>query len=180
MSDPLLFGEPSDSATIPLIGPTAARRSFVTAGVEQPDPRLAPDDSGSYPLTERRRRLQRIVVGAVGSCCLILVAAVGAQAARAAGAHAAAARQQQEAVVPPVVAAVATPPTPQPAEPAPPTTGTLRLRRPAALGQVWLDGAKVTTATPVVACGKHQVQVGSKGRPHGVDVPCGGEVVVAR
>jgi hypothetical protein len=52
--------------------------------------------------------------------------------------------------------------------------------RPAVPGKVWLDGQKIDAATATVACGKHQLKVGVKGKAHAVDVPCGGDLKVAR
>jgi hypothetical protein len=43
---------------------------------------------------------------------------------------------------------------------------------------VWLDGNKLTNANAVVTCGQHQVKVGARGKPHAIDVPCGGELNV--
>ena len=48
--------------------------------------------------------------------------------------------------------------------------------------RVFVDGV-VAGNTPdsfVVRCGKRTVQIGSKGYPQHVDVPCGGEVVVTQ
>jgi hypothetical protein len=71
----------------------------------------------------------------------------------------------------------ANPPAPAPL--AATASGTLVLRRPARPGGVWLDGAKITTASTTVACGTHEIRV--KGwHKHAIRVPCSGEVRVAR
>ncbi|MDP9036823.1 MAG: hypothetical protein M3O50_18655 [Myxococcota bacterium] len=82
----------------------------------------------------------------------------------------------------------ATPPTAMPsaearAEAAPstlPTTGTVRLHRPAAPNHVWLDGAKLSAASSVVSCGSHLIKVGARSRPRTIQVPCGAQIEVAR
>ena len=66
------------------------------------------------------------------------------------------------------------------AAPASPTTGTLRLRRPAQPGSVWLDGTRLKATSTVVTCGLHQIRVGARSRTREVIVPCGAEVSIAR
>jgi hypothetical protein len=61
-----------------------------------------------------------------------------------------------------------------------PGIGTLHLRWPATAGQVWLDGARLSATSAVVDCGRHEVRVGVRGRPHPVEVPCGGDLSVTR
>jgi hypothetical protein len=134
-----------------------------------------------YP--ERRRRLARLVAVTVGGCALIIVAAGIAHLLRATPSQAAAPITIAEH--PPSASAAATAtPTAAMAEPAtpppPPTTGTLTLHKPAAAGHVWLDGKKLSQTETTVACGKHKVKVGNWGRAHAVDVPCGGELKVAK
>lgn len=132
---------------------------------------------------ERRRRLIRVVVVTVGGCALILVAAVTAHlghrsAETTANAPIMIASVEPRAAAPPVIPApVAT--TAAPAIEAP-TTGTVRLQRPALPGHVWIDGTKVTAALATVSCGKHKIKVGMWGRTHAVDVPCGGELKLAK
>jgi len=131
---------------------------------------------------ERRRRLVRVVAATVGGCTLILVAAGVARLLHP--------TPNQSADAPITIASVnplaaAAPPTPavdpSPAPPVPaPTTGTLRLQKPALPGHVWLDGKKLSQLEQTVSCGKHKVKVGAWGRAHSVDVPCGGELKVAK
>jgi hypothetical protein len=45
---------------------------------------------------------------------------------------------------------------------------------------VWIDGTRLRAASAVVACGKHEVKIGAHGKVHAVDVPCGGELKLAR
>jgi|CZKU01.1.fsa_nt_gi hypothetical protein len=127
----------------------------------------------------RRRKLTLVVVAALGACTLILVAAGIAHLARANNETSALAATEPSAIAPPApgaapVAAPAAPPVDIP------QTGTLRLQRPATAGKVWLDGQKITTAWATVACGSHQVKLGAHGKPHAVDVPCGGELRLSK
>ncbi len=132
---------------------------------------------------ERRRRLVRVVVITVSGCALILVAAVTARLGHR-GADAPANAPITIASVEPPAAAhpVAPVPAAVAADPAvvAPTTGTVRLQRPALPGHVWLDGTKLTAGLATVSCGKHKVKVGMWGRTHPVDVPCGGELKVTK
>jgi hypothetical protein len=60
-----------------------------------------------------------------------------------------------------------------------PMTGSLHLERNLTPRWVLLDGKKLTSRTEVVACGPHQIKVGPN-RAHPIDIPCGGELSVAR
>ena len=124
----------------------------------------------------RRRKLTRVVVAAVAVCALILVAAGIARLARATNETAMAPGNEPTAATPPapVAPAAAAAPVAPPADV--PQTGTLRLQRPATAGKVWLDGQKIAAASATVACGSHQVKVGTHGKAHAIDVPCGGEL----
>lgn len=42
----------------------------------------------------------------------------------------------------------------------------------------FIDGARATGSTAVVACGKHIVRIGTSRKTHAIDVPCGGQVAV--
>jgi hypothetical protein len=130
-------------------------------------------------LRERRRRLSRVVVGAVAACALILVAAVVARVAQSADSV-----QPSSAVAAATNVALASPPVaaPAPVVPAPekPSTGMIRLARPAAPGHVWVDGQKLASPSALVGCGPHQIKVGPHGKTRSVDVPCGGEVRLTR
>lgn len=42
----------------------------------------------------------------------------------------------------------------------------------------FVDGTRATATTAVVACGKHQVRIGTSRKTHLVDVPCGGQIAV--
>ena len=131
---------------------------------------------------ERRRRLMRLVAATVGVCTLILVAAGVARVLHPPAGQAAASPPITIAERP--AAPLSPPPAsvdPAPAPPPPaPTTGTLRLQKPAIPGHVWFDGKKLSQAEQTVACGKHKVKVGTWGRAHTVDVPCGGELKVVK
>jgi hypothetical protein len=175
--------------------PSVAFPSLRQAGFEHPShgarggaaPALLPRGE----VAGRRRRLARVVVAIVAACAAILLTA---------GIRLAVPRE-----TPPPVAFVAPPvlaptlPAPSPGETAAAnptagaaptgdpaltadlqTTGTVRLERSALVGHVWLDGEKLKTASPVVACGKHEIRVGVHGHGHVIDVPCGGEVAVSR
>lgn len=145
-----------------------------------------PDGTGSLRIAlppARRKMLKRIVFGALGACGLILVAAGIAHAVRSndVDTPALAATVAPPAVAPPPAAAPASPPAATPAAPASdtPQTGTLHLLRPAAPGKVWLDGQKITAASATVACGDHQIKVGHA-KAHSINVPCGGDLKVAK
>jgi hypothetical protein len=138
----------------------------------------------------RRRQLRRVVIAAVSVCALILVAAgivrvVHASSEPEPTPRAASTTSTSTAGATPLAAAAVAPGLPAAAA-APdttnataPTTGTLRLERNVAPRSVWLDGRKLNTRSEVVTCGPHQLKVGrSKGRA--IDVPCGGELRVAR
>jgi hypothetical protein len=161
--------------------PSTPRASSLRPVDIQAPPIVSASDEGNLAL--RRERLRKIVLGTLAGCGLILIAAAGAQVARA-GANTGAlqpvavlTRAAEPANIEPAPAAAA----PEPAAvPEAPAIGTLRLHSPAVPGHVWLDGEKVTAASTVVACGKHELRVGAKGHPHTVDVPCGGEFRVSR
>ena len=47
--------------------------------------------------------------------------------------------------------------------------------------RVWIDERLQVAQTPEafrVRCGKHQVRIGSTGKAHDIEVPCGGEIGV--
>jgi hypothetical protein len=166
----------------------------VPAGV---DPILA----GELALAARRRPRRLIVVCSLAICGVILVAA-GVHRARSRALARATASMPVPAVSTSAPPAAASPPADTPAAngegpatwsdsypgtqsakpppPPAPTTGTLRLRRPAQPGWVWLDGTKLKVASTVVSCGAHKVRVGARGRPHDIDVPCGGELAISQ
>jgi hypothetical protein len=141
--------------------------------------------TGSIRIPLRRRRLGGIVIGTLAGCALILVAAVIARVSHASSEPAATAAPPNDLATattarpspPPAVALGGAPPVPLPVAPA---SGTLRLERPAVPGRVWVDGKKQMSLSAVVACGTHQVKIGARGHAHSVDVPCGGELVVAK
>jgi len=150
-------------------------------------------------LPRRRRRLGAVVAATVAGCGLILVAAGIARVVHAGGEPTSTASASTT-----VGAAVATtaakPASPSPATTPPaaparpsarneavaatpspdtPTTGTLRLERPARPGHVWLDGRKLSSSSALVTCGTHRIKIG-RHRTHTVDVPCGGEIALSR
>jgi len=129
-----------------------------------------------------------LIVGTVGGCALILLAGGIARVGHASS-------PPSPAVVPEteVAAATSAPLTtnvsPSPAPPAVegtpatssagPSTGTVRLGRGLIPSRVLFDGKKLTSTSALVSCGTHQIRVGH-GRTHSVDVPCGGEIGVAK
>ncbi len=126
----------------------------------------------------RRRALRKVVLGAVGVCGAILVlAAVGKARSTSDSAAAATSTSTSTSTSTPTPTSTS---TSTPAPPSPPTTGTLRFQRPAVPGSVWIDGTRVLAPTAVITCGKHQVKIGARGKAHSVDVPCGGELRIAR
>jgi hypothetical protein len=166
------------------IGPTTTADSSF-AGTALRDPRNdKAQQTGSLRIPIRRRRLRGIVFATLAMCTLILVAAVVSRVGHAS--NEAAALPSFTTNIPstatPGAPAVAAPAAPRSAAPAAtePTTGTLRIERPAAPGRVWLDGKKVTAASSVVSCGTHQLKNGLRARSHAVQIPCGGEFVVSR
>ena len=133
----------------------------------------------------RRKKLTRIVVATLAACGLILLAAGIAHVVRPSNdeAYAATPSPLASAAAVAPVAPAAQPPAAAP-PPAPvadtPQTGTLRIQHPATPGKVWLDGEKISAASATVACGKHQLKIGAHGKARAIDIPCGGELKVAR
>lgn len=131
----------------------------------------------------RRQALTRIVFAALGACGLILVAAGIAHMVRPSEDTAASALVTATPAAPsPTAAAPVAPPAATaaaPVVPDAPSTGTLHLQRPAVPGKVWLDGQKLSAATATVACGDHQLKVGH-GKAHAINIPCGGDLKIAR
>lgn len=150
--------------------------------------------SNEWDMSERRRRLARIVIGAVATCVVILAAAAVRAVAgmvpssMAASTPHAGTLPPAEPTTPSAAAPNPGPATPAEAPPAngsplkspAPTMGTLILEHPAAAGHVWFDGERLTAEHAAVACGKHEIRVGPHGRAHSIDVPCGGDVHVSR
>lgn len=145
--------------------------------------------------TPRKALGRGVVIGAIAACTLILLAAGVTRVSHASSESNA---STASTGAPAVTAAATAPPAVPPATPlAPPqaapvaaaapapttldatSAGTVRLAKPAVAGHVWLDGKKVTTPTLLVSCGTHQVKVGHN-RKHSLDVPCGGEISLAR
>lgn len=167
-------------------------RHNVQGDVLQVIPRRTPSDrpidgpsTGSIRLQLaplRRRRLRRVVLAAVAACGLILIAAGVARLAHANSVATAENTVPSASMVsaPRANVAVAGPVTAAPPVADVPRTGTLRLQHPATAGKVWLDGQKITTASTAATCGTHQIKVGTRGKLHAIDVPCGGDVNVSR
>jgi hypothetical protein len=173
------------------VGMTSGR-NLPSGDVLQVIPRHSPaigyaDSTGSVSvsvriLPARRRKLTRVVFAALGACTLILVAAAITHLARSNNESTAMASTGDPAA-PAVAAPPAAPATPTTAAASAldaPTTGTLRLQRPATPGKVWLDGQKITAASATIACGTHQVKIGAHGKAHAVDIPCGGELKLSK
>ncbi|HEY1695091.1 MAG TPA: hypothetical protein VGG39_23145 [Polyangiaceae bacterium] len=161
-------------------------------GVERGDEEVNPTMEVRLPM--RRRRLGVIVVATVAGCALILVAAGIARVSHASSPAATVSPSTAAAGTPdpsvPSTSATAAPapvPPPSPAAPVTPSpttstgasTGTVRLDRPATPGRAWLDGKRLSSSSALVSCGTHQIKVG-RGRTHSIDVPCGGEIGVAK
>lgn len=172
--------------------PAPSNSSIAPVGLDLM-PRQAATDEEVNPTMEirlpvRRRHLGGIVLAAVAGCALILVAAGIARVGHASS-------EPAHAPAPPAAAAdttsaTATAPLAAPTAPASTanssaattgasSTGTVRLDRPATPGHVWLDGQKLSSSSAMVSCGTHQIKVGHH-RTHSIDVPCGGEIGVAR
>lgn len=100
-------------------------------------------------------------------------AAAPALAAAAAAAPASAAAAASAAA--PASAAAAAP-----ASDIPEGKGALKTTEARGGRRIFVDGRTVgqTPATVLVACGVHEVKIGSSGRPSQIDVPCRGEVAV--
>ena len=159
-----------------------------------------PMPTAGHLVPVQRRRLRGVVIAALGGCALILVAAGIARISRAASspdtpsAAAATATPDSPAATAPTTAAATanTAASPTAAVPAPqstptpataggsaPSTGTIRLDKPATPGRVWVDGKKLSSSSAMVSCGTHQIRVGLH-RKHSIDVPCGGEIGVSK
>jgi hypothetical protein len=150
--------------------------------------------SNEWDMSERRRRLARIVIGAVAACVVILAAAAVRAVAGMVPSSMAASAPHAGAISPaeptppsapapnpgPTTPAEASPTNAPPMKSAAPTMGTLTLEHPAAPGHVWFDGERLTAEHATVACGKHEVRVGLHGHAHSIDVPCGGDIHVSR
>ena len=73
-------------------------------------------------------------------------------------------------------------PSPAPASAPPSKTGLLKMPASTSANRVWIDGKLVGNGgnDREVACGRHTVKIGSRGREQIVDVPCGGDVALTR
>jgi hypothetical protein len=130
-----------------------------------------------------RRRLGAIVTIAMGVAVAILVAA-GLRAA--VGGDPASPAPVVAATLPPVVPGSALAASGQAgqatdgwhttaSDDALPTSGTITTRGTT----IYVDGARITAKSAVVACGHHKLKTG-RGKARDVDVPCGGTLVVDR
>jgi hypothetical protein len=159
-------------------------------------PKEKVQQTGSVRIPVQRRRLGGIVVAAVATCALILVAAIIARVSHASNEPPPTAALPLSAAAPmgnlPSTPADRTAPSQLPGAnraapaamaqptPDPPTTGTVRLERPAVSGRVWLDGKKLTSGSTLVSCGTHQIKMSARGRVRSIQVPCGGEIVISK
>ena len=166
--------------------PPLAPGALAPAGREvgSPDAERAPAlQTGSIRIPLKRRRLRGIVVGTLAGCTLILIAAVIARVSHASSEPPPVAVSWSKATAPaagqPDTQAQGTPAAPAAAAPAP-TTGTLRLQRPASAGPAWLDGKKLAQSSIDVACGTHQLKLGTHGHPRSIQVPCGAALDVSK
>jgi hypothetical protein len=140
-------------------------------------------------LPMRRARLRRVVIAAVSACALILVAAgivkvVHASSEPSSTPRTASAANAAPGATPIAAAAIApglpaAAPAPDTASASAATTGTLRLERNLTPRLVLLDGRKLGTRSEAVTCGPHQLKVG-RSKSRAIDIPCGGELRVAR
>jgi len=161
------------------------RRPGAPTSTTPVDAELSSLDGQPRQIPARRRRLARIVAAAIGSCALILLAAGVARITRSKPAAAATTDTASTTAGATWTSASATTTatattTAAPTEAAQPATGNLVLVRPAVRGYVWLDGKKISTTSTAVACGPHQIKVGSFGHVHPIAVPCGGDLKVWR
>ena len=194
------------AAERPARGPFKSSSSIAPVGLDLVGKDDGADDdlivpTGGVIVPPPRRRLKGIVIGAVAFCGLILAAAGIARVGHASSEPAShdtastgvlATTTSSPAATAAQTAATGVAATPAPAGHAPanaagatvggsdrPSTGTVRIARPAKPGRVWLDGKKITSTSAMVSCGTHQLKVGY-GRTHSIDVPCGGEIAVNR
>jgi hypothetical protein len=152
--------------------------SISPLSVSLPSPRRPADSTFKIEALRRpRRRLGAIVTGAMGlSVCILLVAGVRARMTDPSDPQALA----LGAALQPV-GHVATPPPSQPwrssasATPTTPMSGTITSKA----GALFVDGARISAKSAVVACGRHQLKTG-RGKARDVDVPCGGTLLVDR
>src|SRR5258708_9099793 len=154
---------------IPRLPPPSLSAPALQPQSNAPGPRTSPAGGTTTRLLIRARRakLSRIVVAAVAAGGDIRVAAGVAHLARANSRDVATtAAQTPLTTSPPTAAPIAVaPPAPIDA----PTTGTLRIQRPALPGHVWLDGNKLATPTAAVPCGAHHARVAPRGQAHAVN-----------
>jgi hypothetical protein len=166
----------------------ASNRDGVDPGREpaRPAQEIA-DQTGALPPIVRRRRFDGVVIATVAGCALILVAAAISRVSHASSAGegpapvrapAAPVTTDEPNASAPGAALPAVAAAPEPVER--PTKGTVRLDRASLAGRVWIDGKRLTATTVAVTCGPHQIKVGASARARSLDVPCGGELVVAR
>jgi hypothetical protein len=170
--------------------PFASSSSIAPVGLDLMPQRAVADEEANPTMEIRvpmaRRHLGGVVIAAVAGCTVILLAAGMARMHPTRSAAAATGEPQATTAVAtaPMTTPVA-PPTLTPAAVAIPTpsdissAGTVRLDYPASSGRVWLDGKKLSSSSALVSCGTHQIKVG-RGRTHSIDVPCGGEIGVAK
>jgi hypothetical protein len=126
---------------------------------------------------------------AIASVTLVAALAIGV------GARSASQDAVASAATPPAPAAAAPPavqPDPPPpdlaaapaaAAPAKKAYGKLTIRGDARAKNVYMDGKRLLgagTRTFAVICGAHSIAVGTKDGAHDVDVPCNGELVIAK
>lgn len=185
--------------TPPIRQPALSQWSMAPVGLdlqrraERPEKAAAADEQTSpmmeIPLPRRHRHLGVFLVGALSACAFVLVVAlVGRMVHASAAPPSGEARPSSAEVTAPSAPAAASPASPPPTaasvastltSAAGPSTGTVHLDRLASPGRVWLDGKKISAGSAIVSCGTHQIRVGLR-RTHSIDVPCGGEVTVAK
>jgi hypothetical protein len=172
--------------------PDASNSSIAPVGLDflpdhrRPEQKASPIQDAPPP---GRRRRMGLVIGAVAGCVLILLAAGIARVGHASSTPSPAIATETAAPAPtpdapslnatPDPAVGATNAVPAPTLPDGSSTGTVRLGRGLSPSHVLFDGKKLSSPSAVVSCGTHQIKIG-RGRAHSVDVPCGGEIAVAK
>ncbi|MBX3197650.1 MAG: hypothetical protein KF894_05865 [Labilithrix sp.] len=165
--------------------PLARARAAVA---ERLNPVAVPDDVARTPATAP------VAVAAVAPAAETTPAAPSAEVAATPAAEVASAPSAEVTAAPaamPTVSPDALPPAPSsapgravtaapPAEEVAPTMTRVVLPSYAKGHRVFVDGRVVGEgAEPItVACGKHKIQIGSRGRPRARNLPCGGELTL--
>lgn len=171
--------------------PSASASSIAPVGLDLMPSRAMDEEINptmEIRLPRPRRNLGGIVVAAVSACTLLLVAAGLARVGHASDEASPSSAASRAPFVNAAVTTASPEPTVSPTVPAAqaitnqapdlPSTGTVLIGRSSA-GHVQLDGRNLAASSAIVSCGTHQIRIGH-GKPHSIDVPCGGEITVTR